>query len=464
MKHWFPRILIGLFVILLILLAGGYLYVLPVFKVATGYTAKVICSNHYLTGQSVDTAMAELPDNPLVPFLRVGLDETRREVSATLWGWAAKQRAIYRPGLGCTLLAGKGPFETRAPDLPPLAPVDPNQPWPYGEAVSYEPNPALEAVLDDAFAEPDPTHPQRRTRAIVIVKDGHIIAERYAEGYGPDTPFLGWSMTKSVTHALLGVLVQTGVLQGDLEIHQPAPVPEWASPDDPRHTITIDQLMRMSSGLAFNEDYGDLRTGVTQMLYNTSDMGAYAASMPLAAPPDTVWNYSSGTANILSRIIRHVIGGDVQTYWAFPRQALFNRIGMSSAVLEPDASGTFVGSSYMYATARDWARFGLLYLQDGVWNGQRILPEGWVDYARTPTSPSQGQYGALWWLNRGVGEHKEWEGVPNDAYAAEGHDGQYVVVIPSRNMVIVRLGVSRHGAWDQAAFLREVLALYPPGG
>ena len=456
MKRWIG-IILGIAVLFLVVaLVGGYFYMLPTFKVATGYTAKVVCSNHYLTGQSIETAMDELPDNPLVPFLRVRLDEEKGELSATLWGWAAKQKAIYRPGLGCTLLAGEGPFETSSPNFPPPEPPNPDLPWPKGESVTYEPNPALEAVLDDAFAEPNPENP-RRTRAIVVVKDGQIIAERYADGYGKDTPFLGWSMTKSVTHALLGVLVKEGVLAGEMDIHQPAFVPEWASPDDPRHAITTDQLIRMSSGLEFVEDYSDLSVGVTQMLYNTSDMAAYAANMPLAAPPDTVWNYSSGTANILSRIIRDVIGGDINVYWNFPRQALFYRIGMNSAVLEPDASGTFVGSSYMYATARDWARFGLLYLQDGVWGDDRILPEGWVDYARTPTPPSQGQYGALWWLNRGSGDNKEWEGVPDDAYAAEGHDGQYVVVIPSRDMVIVRLGVSRNGAWDQTAFLQAVL-------
>jgi len=424
---------------------------LPTFKVATGYTAKVVCSNHYLTGQSIETAMAELPSNPLVPFLRVKQEEDG--LSATLWGWAAKQKAIYRPGLGCTLLAGKGPFETQAAAMPEPVPLSADAPWPAGTAVVYDPNPALEAVLDDAFTDPDPDNP-RRTRAIVVVKDGQIIAERYADGYGKETPFLGWSMTKSVTNALLGILVEAG----KLDIHQPAPVPEWASPDDPRHAITTDQLMRMSSGLEFNEDYGDLSTGVTQMLYNSSDMAAYAADKPLVAEPDTVWNYSSGTANILSRIIRDVLGGDITDYWAFPQTALFHRIGVNSAVMEPDASGTLVGSSYMYATARDWARFGQLYLNDGLWGDERILPEGWVDYTRTPTPPSHGQYGALWWLNQGSGDSKEWEGVPEDAYAAEGHDGQYVVVIPSRQMVVVRLGVSRNGAWDEAAFLRDVLA------
>ena len=346
MKRWIGIILIVVVVLFLAVLVGGYFYMLPTFKVATGYTAKVVCSNHYLTGQSIETAMAELPDNPLVPFLRVQLDEEKDELSATLWGWAAKQKAIYRPGLGCTLLAGKGPFETRPAELPAPAPPDVTQPWPAGDAMDIQPNPALEAVLDDAFTDPDPANP-RRTRAIVIVRDGQIIAERYADGYGKDTPFLGWSMTKSVTHALLGILVK----QGKLDIMAPAPVPEWASPDDPRHAITTDQLMRMSSGLEFNEDYADLSTGVTQMLYNTTDMAAYAAAMPLAAPPDTVWNYSSGTANILSRIIRDLVGGDVTDYWAFPQADLFHPIGINSAVMEPDASGTLVGSSYMYATA-----------------------------------------------------------------------------------------------------------------
>jgi len=451
MKRWIKRILLAVIILLIIALVGGYGYMLPTFKVATGYTAKAVCSNHFLTGMDVDAIMAELPGNPLVPFLRPQIDDAAGDASVTLWGWAAKQKAIYRPGLGCTLLAGKGPFQTQTIAFAPPVPLDPAQPWPQGEAVSA-PDPRLTPVLDKWFADPDPANP-RRTRAIVVVKDSQIIAERYGAGFDKDTPFLGWSMTKSAVNALLGILVQ----QGKLDIAAPAPAPEWASPDDPRHAITTDQLMRMSSGLEFSEDYADLATGVTQMLYNTSNMAAYAANMPLAAPPDTVWNYSSGTANILSRIIRSATGNDLEAYWRFPRQALFDRLGMSTAIIEPDASGTLVGSSYMYASARDWARFGLLYLQDGVWGDDRILPEGWVAYTRTPAPSSHGQYGALWWLNRGGGDSKEWPGVPEDAYAAEGHDGQYVVVIPSRNMVIVRLGVSRNGAWDEAAFLRDAL-------
>jgi len=450
------KFLIVIAALLVIVLVAAYWYMLPTLEVATGYTAKALCSYHFLTGQNMDNIMAELPSNPLIPFLRPRIDEAQGEVTVTLWGWAAKQKAILRPGLGCTLLAGKGPFETRSATILPPSPVDLNQAWPLGDSVTTEKQPALEAMLDKWFQDPDPDNP-RRTRAIIVVKDGQIIAERYGVGFSKDTLFQSWSMAKSVTGALLGVLVQ----QGKLDIHAPAPVPEWQSSDDPRRDITIDQLIRMSSGLEFTEDYGDLSTGITQMLYNSSDMAAYAASEPLVAPPDTVWNYSSGTANILMRIIRDTLGGDVMDYWAFPREALFYPIGMNSAIFEPDASGTFVGSSYMYATARDWARFGLLFAQDGMWDGERILPQDWVAYSRTPTPSSLGEYGGLWWLNAGEPgkpETKEWPDLPEDIYYASGHDGQSVVVFPSQNIIVVRLSVSRNGAWDMAEFLADVMA------
>ena len=450
------KVLLGILAFLIVALVAVYWYMLPTFNVATGYTAKAVCSYHFLTGQDLESIMAELPGNPLVPFLRPKVDETKGEATVTLFGWAAKQTAILRPGLGCTLLAGKGPFEMSEAEMPTPDPLDPNQPWPLGEAVTTEKSPALEAVLDKWFQDPEPDNP-RRTRAIVVVKDGQIIAERYGAGFSKDTLFQGWSMTKSVTNALLGILVQ----QGKLDIHAPAPVPEWQAADDPRKAITIDQLIRMSSGLEFSEDYGNLSSGITQMLYNRGDMAAYAASEPLIASPDTAWNYSGGSANILSRIIRDTIGSEITDYWAFPQEALFHQIGIHSAILEPDASGTLVGSSYMYTTARDWARFGLLFAQDGVWEGERILPEGWVAYSRTPTPPSLGEYGGLWWLNAadsGKPETKEWPEMPEDIYYASGHDGQSVVIFPSQNMVVVRLSVSRNGAWDMAEFLADVMA------
>lgn len=472
MKRWLKLLLL---VLLIVIVAGLALitYILwDILPVATGYTAKALCSNVFLTGQDPETVMRELPDNPLIPLLRAEVDQAERIAAVSVLGLFARQHGVYRNGLGCTLIAGRSRADTLArPDPQALAAAplaDPAAPWPLGEAVSPEQAPPevdqarLAQVLDEAMSEPFPD-PQRRTRAVVVVHDGQLVGERYAPGYSKDTPLLGWSMTKSVTNALIGILAA----QGRLDIAGPAPAPEWSDPADSRRAITIDQLLRMSSGLEFSEDYADLTVGVTQMLYHSPDMAHYAASMPLRSQPDGEWYYSSGSANIVSRIIRQTVGGNDLDYWAFPRRALFDRLGMRSAVMEPDASGTFVGSSYMYATARDWARFGLLFLQDGVWNGQRILPQGWVDYTKSPTLLSNGEYGAHWWLNAGTpGDpaSKEWPDLPDDLYYASGHDGQIVAVIPSRKVVVVRLGLTRdEEAWDEGQFIAGVLsAIAPP--
>jgi CubicO group peptidase (beta-lactamase class C family) len=223
-------------------------------------------------------------------------------------------------------------------------------------------------------------------------------------------------------------------------------VPEWRGPGDPRAAITLDQLLRMSSGLSFGETK-DGDSDMVTMLFDRGDTAAYAAAKPLEHPPDSHWQYSSGTANIVSRILRHSFEGDQRAYFRFPRHALFDRIGMGSAVIEPDASGSFVASSFMFATARDWARFGLLFLEGGVWQGERILPAGWVAYSTTPTPRApQGRYGAHWWLNAGEPDDpsdRPWPDMPTDTFSTRGHEGQEVVVVPSRELVLVRLGQSR---------------------
>jgi CubicO group peptidase (beta-lactamase class C family) len=309
----------------------------------------------------------------------------------------------------------------------------------------------LAAPVAWAFSEPDPAVP-RRTRAVVIVHKGRLIAERYGPGFTKDTPLLGWSMTKTVVNALVGILVE----QGKMSPGDPVPIREWSGAGDPRGKITVDHLLRMTSGLQFREDYGDPLADVIYMLLGVPDAAAYAASKPLEAEPGTRWKYSSGNTNILAYAIRQVVGE--AGYAEFPRRALFDRIGMTSAVMETDASGTFVGSSFMYATARDWARLGLLYLQDGVWAGRRILPEGWVRYTRSPTpSASRQQFGAHVWLQGGRygrGGHR----LPADTFHAIGHEGQFVTVIPSRDVVIVRLGLTRyHRAWPHGQFVNMVL-------
>ncbi len=309
---------------------------------------------------------------------------------------------------------------------------------------------ALDAAMTYAFTEPDSYSPPspngapggkdvRDTRGVVIIYDGHLLAERYAAPFTATTPQIGYSMTKSIINTLTGILVR----EGKLSIAEHPPVPEWPK-GDPRTAITLDNMLQMSTGLEFHEAYSDKLNDDMLMLYGLPDAAHYAAVKPLIDPPGTVWQYSSGTTNIISRIDRQAVGGTLTDYFDFPRKELFDKIGAYSAVLEPDASGTFVGSTFLYATARDWARLGLLYLDDGVWNGERILPEGWVKYTATPTALApDGRYGAQFWLNAGDPadpSKRSWPHMPTDAYGMIGYIGQAVMVIPSRHAVIVRLG------------------------
>ncbi len=273
--------------------------------------------------------------------------------------------------------------------------------------------------------------------------DGQIVAERYAPGYDINTPILGYSDTKSVISALVGILVR----DGRLAVDQPAPVPAWSDPRDPRHTITPDHLLRMTSGLALGES-GSPFSPVNRMLYLERDMAGYAESARLTAPPGSTWAYTSGNTLILSQIIRDAVGGHTDDVRRFAQRELFEPLGMRTVTLEFDATGTPVGSTYMFASARDWARFGLLYLHDGVIGGRRILPAGWVQYSTTPTLDTG--YGAGFWTNRVAG-HIPWSpvswsipGAPRDAFFARGMLGQYVVVVPSERLVVARFGVT-HG-------------------
>ena len=296
--------------------------------------------------------------------------------------------------------------------------------------------------------------------AVVVVYDGRIIAEKYAPGFTKDTPLLGWSMTKSVTNALVGILVR----QGELSLKDVALMPGWQNDDDPRRNITLDQLMRMSSGLQFLEQYEDnITSDVNTMLFTKYSASDYAADKPLEADPDTRWSYSSGTTNIIARIAGEAGPLSRSEWLRFPRKELFDKIGMNSAVIEPDPSGNFVGSSYMYATARDWARFGLLYLNDGIWKNDRILPEGWVQYSTTPTdhtAPGKA-YGAQFWLNY-PNPNPRWPYLSDDAFMALGHECQAVVIIPSRKTVVVRLGLYRGSDFDAPlAFIKNVLESLP---
>lgn len=330
----------------------------------------------------------------------------------------------------------------------------PTDEWPTGEAGAGVDAARLQAALDHAFQSPAPPD-IGETHAVMVVRGGRLILERYAPAFGPEVTCRSWSMAKSITQALIGIL--SG--DGRLDIAAPADVPEWRGPGDPRGAVTLDHLLRMSSGLAFAEAYApDHPSDVIEMLFGKGrdDVAAFAAAFTLQHPPGAFFAYSSGSTNIVSRCAARALGPTGPGFEAFMRERLFAPLGMASAQPRFDGAGTFIGSSFCFATPRDFARFGLLYLRDGVWAGRRILPQGWVDYARAPTFQQpggeiDGPYGAHWWLDlAGPG-----------SFSANGYDGQYVVICPDRDLIIVR-----HGATPEAAqpalkvWLRDLAAAF----
>ncbi|MFQ5418044.1 MAG: serine hydrolase domain-containing protein [Myxococcota bacterium] len=331
-------------------------------------------------------------------------------------------------------------------------------PWPTSEWPRAALDPAVDvarltAAADTAFRRPFPES-HGETLAWVLIHRGRLVYERYAPERGPGDTFISWSMAKSITHALVGVLVA----EGRLDPKAPAPVPAWHAEGDPRAAIALEHLLRMVDGLDFIEVYEEgVRSDVIEMLFESGsdDVAGYSEAKPLAHRPGTWWSYSSGTSNIVSAIVGRSVGGGREGMEAFMRRVLFDPIGMKSATARFDAVGTFIGSSFVFATARDFARFGLLYLRDGVWDGEPILPPGWVDHARTVTPESSGWYGAHWWLaldGRGI-------------FTANGFNGQYIVVDPRRDLVLVRLGNSDPDQCVQVITgLHEAVGAFPLRG
>ncbi len=439
-------LLVGLLVTALVLLRelrGG-----------TGYAAKVLCSGVFVAGRTPESLLAE--DLGWFSWLNPRVDRAKRTASSD-WHGLGRSTAVYRDGLGCALAVGASLDELRAQGFDP-GPAPPGRseiPWPVGDRISQDGvdggrRAALDAAVGNAFGETDPQS-RRRTRAVLVLHSGRLVAERYASGFDAATPLLGWSMTKSVIATLIGVQV----LRGRLDPAASAPVASWRG--DERAAITLEHLLRMTSGLAFSERNGALGDSVA-MLFRSRSASGYASHSQLAHAPGTFWSYSSGTSNLLASILRASLPDGDAAYHRFPREALFDRIGMRSAVLETDAAGDFVGSSFCYATARDWARFGLLHAQDGVWQGERLLPAGWVAFVRRPTPQSpRGGYGAHWWLNAGepgAPETRPFPSLPPDLFFASGYEGQFLVVIPSHDPVVVRLGQSEpEHAFDLESFL-----------
>jgi CubicO group peptidase (beta-lactamase class C family) len=488
------RVILILKFLVLVFGIGILIFIKESLPIISGYGSKVVCSGVFVAGRNAEQVIKEDLGSFPMNLGTYMVDRADSSVTGSVWGMASR-KAVYRFGLGATLVNGMTDEALREqrisrPEPPAVNPdtID----WPMGDraaggspgaelmgggvgtdplgggpGIAYPPSrsalaerggkpsaaeggaagaidtAALRAAVGAAFG--DGSSPLTGTRAVVVVYRGRIVAERYAPGFSQHTRLAGWSMTKGITNALIGILVK----QGRMNVYQPAPVDVWR--DDERSGVTVSNLLHMNSGLSWWEFYGG-PSDASGMLFKQKDMGRYAMKSSLRHPPGQVFNYSSGTANILSSLIRKTIGD--QDYYRWPYQQLFNRTGMYSAVLEPDAGGTFVGSSYCYATARDWARLGLLYLQDGIWNGQRILPEAWVDYTRTGDF-----YGALWWLNKS-GRHPQ---IPEDCYSCEGYEGQYIWVLPSKDLVVVRLAMEHGTRLDPNEFVPAVIGALQPG-
>ena len=433
-------------------------------RVATGVVAHNVCSKTFVSGLDPQTVYTETTERAgirrLRPLLRWQVDRTAKTVDASAAGLLVS-RAAFHEGLGCVLLHGaKEPYilksdidALKVPKSPPvLAEI-------AGPAVVQPSDPALKAALDHAFEEPAEP-PFRRTKAVVVVHDGKVIAERYADGIGVDTPLLGFSMTKSVVNALIGIMTQQGLTSPSM----PAPIPEWRGATDPRREIEIEHLMRMTTGLALDETNSGFDPA-SQMVYLHDDMAGFAVNATMIAPQGTRWAYSSPTTQLLARIVRDAVGGPEQTL-AFAWRELFNPLGMRNVTLEFDAAGTLQGSAYMLASARDWARFGLLYLNDGIVGGKRILHEDWVDFSAAATLDTD--YGAGFWTNRS--EHPNAKGrvrlgIPRDAFFASGDLGQRIVIMPSQHLVVVRLGDSVDPSGDirgLGRLVKEVIAATQP--
>ena len=419
----------------------------PKLNIITGFAAKNVCSCVFEAGRDPETVQSGDNNFSPVNYAKSKIDYDNKAVTSTVIGLKPRT-AIYTEGLGCTLLP-EGVDKIQKDRLKPLR-EQPRMalPYPYGslpakDSVFAEVNhEKLHTAVNNVFERDEI---DGNTRAVLVLYKDHLIAEKYTEGFTRDTQLLGWSMTKSITGTILGILEKQGRANRDLN----SLFPEWSNDD--RANITLNDLLQMNSALEWEEDYSKI-SDVTRMLFMENDMTTSQLHKQLVAEPGTVWNYSSGTSNLLSGFIKNQFSGH-QEYLDFWYKELIDKIGMYSMTLETDLDGNYVGSSYSWATARDWAKFGQLYLRRGNWNGEQIIDESWVDYSATPVEGSNGEYGAHFWLNAG-GKYPD---VPRDIFSANGFQGQHVFIIPSRDIVIVRFGLTEYPVFDVNLFLKEIL-------
>ncbi len=445
-----------LWFLLIVLIAFLTWYAWPRLPIITAFAAKGMCSSVFLAQKTPERVAAEDLSFFPISLAKCDIDYEEQSVTSKVLG-LAKRKAVYREGLGAVLVLNKPEEELRAESfhIPDPGYSQDTIAWPRGdvmpgslpEGVDYE---RLQTVLEEAI-DPAEAEPFKKTLGVAVVYNNQLIGENYLEGYDAWTRFHGWSMTKSVTGAMAGALVR----EGRLDMDAPADIPAWAGDD--RRNITPDDIIHMSSGLEWVENYFTI-SDATVMLMQSDDMFASVTSCPLAYEPGTYYNYSSGDANLLSGLIRMAIG-DQEEYLGYAYTRLFHRIGMLNTTVETDASGLFVASSYSYGSTRDWARFGLLFLNNGIFEGDTVLTPEWVDYMKTAAPASNGQYAGTFWLKESDPENVLVD-VPGDIFFADGFLGQRVYVIPSKNLVVVRMGYSLSN-FNVNDFLRDIIATLP---
>jgi len=441
--------------LLIVILATGW-FAWPRLPIITAFAAKGMCSSVFLANKGPGRVTAEDLSFFPISLARCEIDHEEKSVTARVLG-LAKRKAVYREGLGAVIVLDTPEEELRAQSfrIPDPGYCQDTIPWPLGDVlpdslpggVDYE---KLFAVLDEAVDDPG-EEPFKKTLGVAVVYKNALIGEHYLEGYDSRTRFHGWSMTKSVTGAMAGALVG----EGRLDVKAATGLSEWQ--DDERKNITVEHILHMSSGLEWVENYFTI-SEATVMLMQSDDMFASVTGCPPEYEPGSHFNYSSGDANLLSGLLRRAIG-DEEEYLGYAYTRLFHRIGMLNTLVETDASGLFVASSYSYGTTRDWARFGLLFLNEGIFAGDTVLNPEWVEYMRTPAPASKGKYAATFWLKEDDPE-RALADVPNDVFFADGFLGQRVYVIPSKDLVVVRMGYSLSN-FNLNDFLREIIATLP---
>ena len=442
------KILLSLLIIILIAFGILAKYLIDRSTIFTGFAAKNVASGIFVAGRTQESIEAVDINFFPVNLANTVVDMENKIVTSNFFGFG-KQTVVYREGLGCTLIGEKSIDEVKKQNCKIAEAKSPykDEFWPMGDVdydttLSFVNEEKLNSAIQSALKEGN-------TRSILVAYDTLVKWEAYADGFNENTPILGWSMSKSITSTMLGILEK----EGKIDINDKSVLDEWKN--DERKNISIRNLLNMTSGLKWVEDYGDI-SEATIMLYSSTDIAKYAMSMPVAFPPDSVWYYSSGTSNILSEIIKRKFNS-IEEYWAFPQKEIFHRIGMYNTIIEPDAVGTFIGSSYTYAPTRDWARFGLLYLNNGIWQGDTIVNSDWVKFTQQEAPNSEGKYGAQFWLNKSGHELPD---APKDIYFADGYQGQRVYIVPSKKLVIVRFGVSKRGEFDYNKFVTSVLSAF----